>query len=40
MEEAMQTKANKQSVANALHRKVNRTDLDTALTTKADASEL
>ena len=40
MEEALQTKANKQSVANALHRKVNRSDMETALSTKADISEV
>jgi hypothetical protein len=28
MNEALQGKANKQSVANALHRKANRTDVD------------
>ena len=40
MNESLASKANKVSVANALQRKVNRSDLDTFLETKADISDL
>ena len=40
MQEALEGKASKQSVANALHRKANRCDLEAALEAKADASDV
>lgn len=40
MEEQLNDKASKSSVAQALHRKVNKTDLDDEITKKADVNDL
>jgi len=40
MEEKINEKANKQSVAQALHRKANRPEIDAILAKKADLSDL
>jgi DNA repair exonuclease SbcCD ATPase subunit len=40
LEEALACKANKQAVANALHKKINRNDLESLIANKADSKEL